>query len=49
VAGEPFKEQAAIAKLTASNAAMSNARDATQIFVGHRFMNEPLSGTTPGA
>jgi butyryl-CoA dehydrogenase len=40
VAGEHFKKQAAIAKLTASNAAMDNARDATQIFGGYGFMNE---------
>ena len=40
VAGEPFKKQAAIAKLTASNAAMDNARDATQIFGGYGYMNE---------
>jgi alkylation response protein AidB-like acyl-CoA dehydrogenase len=40
VAGEPFKKQAAIAKLTASNAAMENAREATQIFGGYGFMNE---------
>jgi short-chain 2-methylacyl-CoA dehydrogenase len=40
VAGEQFKKQAAIAKLTASNAAMDNARDATQIFGGYGFMNE---------
>jgi alkylation response protein AidB-like acyl-CoA dehydrogenase len=40
VAGEPFKKQAAIAKLTCSNAAMDNARDATQIFGGYGFMNE---------
>jgi short-chain 2-methylacyl-CoA dehydrogenase len=40
VAGEPFKKQAAIAKLTASNAAMDNARDATQIFGGNGYMNE---------
>jgi len=38
--GEPFKKEAAIAKLTASNAAMDNARDATQIFGGYGFMNE---------
>ena len=38
--GEPAKKQAAIAKLTASNAAMDNARDATQIFGGYGFMNE---------
>jgi short-chain 2-methylacyl-CoA dehydrogenase len=40
VAGEPFKSQAAIAKLTCANAAMDNARDATQIFGGYGFMNE---------
>jgi short-chain 2-methylacyl-CoA dehydrogenase len=40
VAGQPAKKQAAIAKLTASNAAMDNARDATQIFGGYGFMNE---------
>src|ERR1700748_685186 len=38
--GEPVKKEAAIAKLTASNAAMDNARDATQIFGGYGFMNE---------
>ncbi len=40
MAGGPFKKQAAIAKLTSSNAAMDNARDATQIFGGYGFMNE---------
>jgi short/branched chain acyl-CoA dehydrogenase len=40
VAGEPFKKEAAIAKLTSSDAAMNNARDATQIFGGYGFMNE---------
>ncbi|MDS1269581.1 acyl-CoA dehydrogenase family protein [Lipingzhangella sp. LS1_29] len=39
-AGLPFKQEAAIAKLVASNAAMDNARDATQIFGGYGFMNE---------
>ncbi|MBD3940867.1 acyl-CoA dehydrogenase family protein [Microbacterium sp. NEAU-LLC] len=39
-AGKPFKTQAAIAKLTASDAAMDNARDATQVFGGNGFMNE---------
>ncbi len=39
-AGQPFKKEAAIAKLTGSNAAMDNARDATQIFGGYGFMNE---------
>ncbi|MBA9004879.1 acyl-CoA dehydrogenase family protein [Thermomonospora cellulosilytica] len=40
LAGEPFKKEAAIAKLVASNAAMDNAREATQIFGGYGFMNE---------
>jgi len=40
-AGEPFKKEAAIAKLVSSNAAMDNARDATQIF---GFMNESAVG-----
>jgi alkylation response protein AidB-like acyl-CoA dehydrogenase len=40
VAGERIKSVAAIAKLTCSNAAMDNARDATQIFGGYGFMNE---------
>ena len=35
--GEPFKREAAIAKLVSSNAAMDNARDATQIFGGLRL------------
>ena len=39
-AGEPFKKEAAIAKLIASNAAMDNARDGTQVFGGYGFMNE---------
>jgi alkylation response protein AidB-like acyl-CoA dehydrogenase len=38
--GESFKKEAAIAKLVSSNAAMDNARDATQIFGGYGFMNE---------
>lgn len=38
LAGEPFKKEAAIAKLVASNAAMDNARDATQVFGGYGFM-----------
>ena len=41
-AGKPFKTEAAVAKLTASDAAMDNARDATQIFGGNGFMNEYL-------
>ncbi|MDN5917151.1 MAG: acyl-CoA dehydrogenase family protein [Pseudonocardia sp.] len=40
LSGEPFKKEAAIAKLVASNAAMDNARDATQVFGGYGFMNE---------
>ncbi|KZB87730.1 acyl-CoA dehydrogenase family protein [Amycolatopsis regifaucium] len=42
--GEPFKKEASIAKLVASNAAMDNSREATQIFGGYGFMNEfPVS------
>ena len=40
ITGKPFKKQAAIAKLVASEAAMDNAREATQIFGGYGFMNE---------
>ncbi|WP_035855361.1 acyl-CoA dehydrogenase family protein [Cryptosporangium arvum] len=40
LAGKPFKKQASIAKLVASEAAMDNARDATQIHGGYGFMNE---------
>ncbi|WP_407360589.1 acyl-CoA dehydrogenase family protein [Microbacterium sp. LBN7] len=39
-ADKPFAEAAAIAKLVAGEAAMDNARDATQIFGGNGFMNE---------
>jgi len=39
-AGKPFKTEAAIAKLIAGDAAMDNARDATQVFGGNGFMNE---------
>ena len=38
--GEPFKKQAAIAKLVSSTTAVDNARAATQIFGGYGFMNE---------
>jgi alkylation response protein AidB-like acyl-CoA dehydrogenase len=38
--GRPFKKEAAIAKLASSDAAMANAREATQIFGGYGFMNE---------
>ncbi|QVQ53325.1 acyl-CoA dehydrogenase family protein [Spiractinospora alimapuensis] len=44
LAGAPFKRQAAIAKLVAGDAAMDNARDATQIFGGYGFMNESAVG-----
>lgn len=40
LAGEPFKRQAAIAKLSASETAVTNAREATQIHGGYGFMNE---------
>ncbi|HEX7107397.1 MAG TPA: acyl-CoA dehydrogenase family protein [Acidothermaceae bacterium] len=39
-AGQPFKKQAAMAKLHASEAAVANAREATQIHGGYGFMNE---------
>jgi alkylation response protein AidB-like acyl-CoA dehydrogenase len=39
-AGEPFSTDAALAKLHASQAAVENAREATQIFGGYGFMNE---------
>ncbi len=44
VAGRSFKREAAIAKLAASDAAMVNAREATQIFGGYGFMNETPVG-----
>ncbi|MCW0190250.1 MAG: acyl-CoA dehydrogenase family protein [Rhodococcus sp.] len=40
LSGKPFKKQASIAKLISSEAAMDNARDATQIHGGYGFMNE---------
>jgi alkylation response protein AidB-like acyl-CoA dehydrogenase len=40
LAGRPFKTEAAIAKIIAGEAAMDNARDATQVFGGYGFMNE---------
>ena len=40
LAGKPFKKEAAIAKMIASEAAMDNARDATQIHGGYGFMND---------
>ena len=40
LAGEPFKKQAAMAKLHSSDVAVVNAREATQIHGGYGFMNE---------
>ncbi|GAA2200654.1 acyl-CoA dehydrogenase family protein [Sinomonas flava] len=40
LAGKPFKTHAAIAKMVAGEAAMDNARDATQVFGGYGFINE---------
>ncbi|MEQ4300489.1 acyl-CoA dehydrogenase family protein [Plantactinospora sp. B6F1] len=40
LAGEDFKRHAAIAKLHASESAVDNAREATQIHGGYGFMNE---------
>ena len=40
VHGERFKKEAAIAKLHSSEAAVANAREATQIHGGYGFMNE---------
>ncbi|NKX56650.1 acyl-CoA dehydrogenase family protein [Arthrobacter mobilis] len=40
LAGKPFKSHSAIAKMVAGEAAMDNARDATQIFGGFGFINE---------
>jgi short/branched chain acyl-CoA dehydrogenase len=42
VNGVPFKMEASLAKMIGSEAAMDNARDATQIFGGYGFMNENL-------
>ncbi len=42
LAGKPFKTEAAMAKMLAGEAAMDNARDATQVFGGYGFMNETL-------
>src|SRR5699024_2123618 len=44
MAGKPFKKEASIAKLTASEAAMANARDASQIWGGYGFLNENAVG-----
>ncbi|CAM5410040.1 acyl-CoA dehydrogenase [Streptomyces purpurascens] len=40
IAGEPFKKEAALAKLHSSTVAVDNAREATQIHGGYGFMNE---------
>jgi len=40
LAGLPFKKQASVAKLVAGEAAMDNARDATQVHGGYGYMNE---------
>ncbi|WP_326690182.1 acyl-CoA dehydrogenase family protein [Streptomyces sp. NBC_01795] len=40
LAGEPFKKEAALAKLYSSEIAVTNAREATQIHGGYGFMNE---------
>ena len=40
LAGRPFKRQAAIAKLYASEAAVDNARDAVQVHGGYGYTNE---------
>ncbi|MGX5210009.1 acyl-CoA dehydrogenase family protein [Streptomyces violaceus] len=40
VAGDPFKKEAALAKLYSSTVAVDNAREATQIHGGYGFMNE---------
>ncbi|MGV9857635.1 acyl-CoA dehydrogenase family protein [Gordonia sp. NPDC003425] len=40
LAGKPFKKEASIAKMIASEAAMDNARMGTQIHGGYGFMNE---------
>jgi short/branched chain acyl-CoA dehydrogenase len=44
MAGRPFKREAAMAKLASSNAAMDNAREATQIFGGYGFINDTPVG-----
>ena len=49
LAGRPFKREAAIAKLYSSDAAVTNAREATQIFGGYGFMNEfPVGAALAG-
>ena len=40
--GQPFKQEAAIAKLYATEAAVTATRDATQIFGGYGFVDDTL-------
>jgi short-chain 2-methylacyl-CoA dehydrogenase len=40
VTGRPFRKEAAMAKLVASEAAVANARAASQVFGGYGFMND---------
>ncbi|MEO6713218.1 MAG: acyl-CoA dehydrogenase family protein [Mycobacteriales bacterium] len=40
LAGQPFKKEAAIAKLYSSECAMANAREATQVHGGYGFIND---------
>jgi alkylation response protein AidB-like acyl-CoA dehydrogenase len=40
ISGEPFKKEAALAKLYSSEIAVTNAREATQVHGGYGFMNE---------
>jgi alkylation response protein AidB-like acyl-CoA dehydrogenase len=39
-AGLPFKTEASMAKMVTSEAAMDNARDATQVWGGYGFLNQ---------
>lgn len=39
ITGRPFKQEASIAKLLGSEAAMDNARDATQVLGGYGYLN----------
>jgi butyryl-CoA dehydrogenase len=41
-AGRPFKSEAAMAKLYATEAAVTATREATQIFGGYGFIDETL-------
>ena len=41
-AGRPFKREAAMAKLYATEAAVTATREATQVFGGYGFMDETL-------